>query len=115
MLGQNAYGAPISGLPVSRAASRWWRQPAWIAGAWVAGAVVFSGWFAEREERKTGPHDHGRVMLVITIAFVLAPLVAGLAHRSRRVSAVAAVFAVIGWIVSALYFVSVQSSIGGGP
>jgi hypothetical protein len=81
----------------------------------VAGVVVFSSWLAEREEAKKGPHHHGRVMLVITIAFVAAPFVAGLVHRSRRVAALVALFGILGWIVSALYFASVYSSIGGGP
>ena len=81
----------------------------------MVGVVVFSGWLAEHEETKQLPHNHGRVMLVITIAFVAAPFVAGLVHRSRRVGGLVALIGIIGWIVSAAYFVSVQSSIGGGP
>jgi hypothetical protein len=81
----------------------------------VVGVVVFSAWLAEHEESKKGPHHHGRVMLVITIAFIVAPLLAGLVHRSRRVGGLVAVFGILGWMVSAAYFASVYSSIGGGP
>jgi hypothetical protein len=81
----------------------------------VVGVVAFSGWLARREEAKTGPHDHGRVMVVMTVAFVVAPLVAGSVHRSRRVAGLVALFGILGWIVSAAYFASAYSSIGGGP
>jgi hypothetical protein len=77
--------------------------------------VVFSCWLAEREESKSGPHHHGRVVLVITAAFLVAPLVAGLVHRSRRVGVRVALLGILGWIVSMAYFASVYSSVGGGP
>jgi len=72
-------------------------------------------WLADNEESKDTEHNHGRVMLTITVAFLVAPLAAGLLHRSRRVGGLVALFGVLGWIVSALYFASVYSSIGGGP
>jgi surface polysaccharide O-acyltransferase-like enzyme len=95
--------------------SRRWNKPSVIAAVWVVIAVAFSMWIAENEESKDTPHNHGRVMFTITIAFLVAPLIAGLIHRSRRVGGLVALYGILGWIVSALYFASVYSSIGGGP
>jgi peptidoglycan/LPS O-acetylase OafA/YrhL len=103
-------GDRVGGRP-----SRWWKKPSVIAAVWVVIVVAFSMWLADNEESKDTPHNHRRVVLTITIAFLVAPLVAGLLHRSRRVGGLVALYGILGWIVSALYFASVYSSIGGGP
>ena len=86
-----------------------------IAAVWVVIVVALSMWLADNEESKDTPHNHGPVLLTITIAFLVAPFVAGLILRLRRVGGLVALYGILGWIVSALYFASVYSSIGGGP
>jgi hypothetical protein len=93
----------------------WWHKPAAIATVWVVVVVALSIWLAHNEETKDTQHDHGRVMLTITVAFLAAPLTAGLLHRSRMVGGLVALFGILGWIVSALYFSWAYSNIGGGP
>ncbi len=54
------------------------------------------------------------VFLAVSVAFVFVPILAGLVHRSYRVTGLAFVFAVVGWLLFALIANYAYSVIGGG-
>lgn len=54
------------------------------------------------------------VFLAVSVAFVFVPIFAGLVHRSYRVTGLAFIFAVVGWLLFALIANYAYSVIGGG-
>jgi hypothetical protein len=87
----------------------------WIALTWVAAITGLSIALAYNEETKSGEHHHGRVVAIVSASFVLAPLVAGLVHRSKRIAGLVSLLGLAGWFLSLSYFSWAYSNIGGGP
>ena len=87
-----------------------------VAVAWVAALVGVSiGLFFSEESRVTTNPAFVAVLVVVTVAFVVAPFLAGRIHRTTTVRNVVAVLGVVGWLVCMRYGFWAYSNIGGGP
>jgi hypothetical protein len=91
-------------------------KAAWVAAAWVIALVGLSIALVYFEETQITTNEaYDRVMIAITLVFILAPPILGLLHRSVNVGAFVAMFGLIGWLVSIYYGSWAYTNVGGGP
>lgn len=91
-------------------------KAAWVAVAWVVALVGLSIALVYYEETQITTNEaYDRVMIAITMAFIVAPPVLGLLHRSVNVGAFVAMFGLIGWLICIYYGSWAYTNVGGGP
>ncbi len=86
------------------------------AGFWVVGLIALSiGIISFEELRITTNAAYHRAMTAVVIVFAVAPIVAGLVHRSSRIGWFVALFGLLGLFVAVQYGSWAYTNIGGGP
>ena len=92
-----------------------WTRATVVAAAWALALTALSIRLYYIDESNDSWHYHSRLNGWVTLAFLAVGVLAGLLHRSAKVSWMFALFGGVGWLVGLGYHAWAYNNIGGGP